>query len=268
MSIDEVITQQDEVVDRKKGSSIERVLQIIEEVAKAGIPISPADLSIILKIPKPSIHRLLQQLQDMGFLQVEGNGRVVCGPRVQRLVSHIWQNSAYKYERQLVLQKLSDEVDESVGIAVLDRLSVVYIDRVLSHWPLQIYLPEGFNVPVWASASGKLLLSQFPQQQLKRIVEHITFHQLTRNTIVDKQQFLEELKRIRKLQVSTDNEEFIPGMIACAVPIPCLDEQDRVFATVFVHAPSVRKSLNELQSYVPLMQEAALEMATIFRQLG
>lgn len=258
----------DEAMERKKGSSIERVLQIIEEVAKAERPISPSDLADILNIPKPSIHRLIQQLQDLGFLQVEGNGRVVCGRRTQQLVLHIWQNSAYKYERQLILQKLSQTIDESVGIAVLDRLSVVYIDRVLSNWPLQIHLPEGFNVPVWASASGKLLLSQFPSTQLKRMLEHISLQQLTKNTIVDRQLFLDELKRIKKAQVSTDNEEFIPGMVACAVPIPCLDDHDKVFATIFVHAPSVRKSLDELKAYVPIMQEAAVEMATIFKQLS
>ncbi|NOL48826.1 IclR family transcriptional regulator [Pelistega europaea] len=258
----------DSHTERRKGSSIERVLQIIEEVAKAERPISPSDLSDILKIPKPSIHRLLQQLQDIGFLQLEANGRVVCGHRTKKLVLHIWQNSAYKYERQLILQKLSETIGESVGIAILDGFSVVYIDRVLANWPLQIHLPEGINVPVWASASGKLLLSQLSPSQVRRMLEHCSIYPLTKNTIIDKQILLDEIKRIRKVEVSTDNEEFIPGMVACAVPIPCLDSQNRVFATVFTHAPAVRKSLDALLEYVPVMKEAAAEMSVIFRHLS
>jgi hypothetical protein len=51
------------VITREKGSSISRVMEIIEAVAKAERPLSPADLSFQLDIPKPSVHRLANQLQ-------------------------------------------------------------------------------------------------------------------------------------------------------------------------------------------------------------
>ena len=44
---------------REKGSAISRVMQIIDAVATAERPLSPADLACQLAIPKPSIHRLL-----------------------------------------------------------------------------------------------------------------------------------------------------------------------------------------------------------------
>jgi IclR family acetate operon transcriptional repressor len=51
------------VSTREKGSSISRVMEIIEAVAKAERPLSPADLSFQLDIPKPSVHRLINQLE-------------------------------------------------------------------------------------------------------------------------------------------------------------------------------------------------------------
>jgi IclR family acetate operon transcriptional repressor len=39
------------------------VMEIIEAVAKAERPLSPADLSFQLDIPKPSVHRLINQLE-------------------------------------------------------------------------------------------------------------------------------------------------------------------------------------------------------------
>ena len=48
-------------------SSITRVLKIIEAVSAAQRPLSPLDLSEILDIPKPTMHRLIQQLQEEGF---------------------------------------------------------------------------------------------------------------------------------------------------------------------------------------------------------
>ncbi|AUZ05374.2 MULTISPECIES: IclR family transcriptional regulator [Vitreoscilla] len=250
--------------EKKKGSSVERVLQLVETVAKSERPISPSDLADILDIPKPSIHRLVQQLQQTGFLQLDLQGKVICGQRTHQLAFNLWQTSHYKMERQAVLQQLASVIGETVGVAVLHELEVVYIDRVLSNWPLQIYLPEGTHVPIWASASGKLLLAQRPENQFRRIVEQLPLHALTKNTQTDPAQLFQTLQQAKALQLGLDNEEFIPGMVACAVPIPNGDKEP--FAAVFTHGPTLRKSLEQLQSFIPHMRQAATELAAIFDQ--
>ena len=55
---------------REKGSSITRVLEIIEAISRAERPMSPAELAFLLDIPKPSIHRLLQQLEAENYVQI------------------------------------------------------------------------------------------------------------------------------------------------------------------------------------------------------
>ena len=62
---------------REKGSAISRVMQIIDAVATAERPLSPADLACQLAIPKPSIHRLLNQLESDGFIQTNMRGMIV-----------------------------------------------------------------------------------------------------------------------------------------------------------------------------------------------
>jgi len=67
---------------REKGSAVSRVMQIIEAVSKAERPLSPADLAIFLHIPKPSIHRLLNQLEEDGFVQTTLRGLIIPGIRM------------------------------------------------------------------------------------------------------------------------------------------------------------------------------------------
>ena len=67
---------------REKGSAITRVMLIIEAVSKAERPLSPADLALFLDIPKPSIHRLLNQLEDDGFVQTNMRGLIIPGGRM------------------------------------------------------------------------------------------------------------------------------------------------------------------------------------------
>ena len=249
---------------KKKGSSVERVLQIVEMLAKSQRPMSVSDLAEALDIPIPSMYRLLEQLQNLGFVQLDLPGKVTCGKRTYQLAIDLWQNNHFKTERLAILQQLSAQIGETVGIAIMQDLDVVYVDRVLSDWPLQIYLPAGSHIPVWASASGKLLLAQLPTDKCERIIDKMSIHALTTNTQTDKNQLLKTIAKTRDTQIGIDNEEFIPGMVACAVLIPNGDQQ--AFATVFTHGPTVKKSLETLLSHVPLLQEAANELSVVFNQ--
>jgi len=79
--------------------------------------------------------------------------------------------------------------------------------------------------------------------------------QYTRNTIVDAETLETELQRIKTSRVGTDNEEFVDGMVACAVPIT--DSSGKLCACLFTHAPVIRKSFEELMAYTPILQSAA-----------
>ena len=52
-----------------------RLLLIMEEVAKAGIPVAPSSISDALGLPKPTVHRLLATAEEEGFLQRAVDGR-------------------------------------------------------------------------------------------------------------------------------------------------------------------------------------------------
>ena len=51
------------------------------------------------------------------------------------------------------------------------------------------------------------------------------------------------------------NEEFVNGMVAIAVPI--MDEKGKLIATVAVHAPTQRMSLEDAIRYAPRLRESA-----------
>ena len=64
---------------KKKGSSVERVLQIVEVLASSKRPMSVSDLAETLEVPVPSMYRLLDQLQGLGFVGMDLPGKVTCG---------------------------------------------------------------------------------------------------------------------------------------------------------------------------------------------
>lgn len=251
-------------VKRSKGSSINRVLEIVELVSVSERPLSPADLAFTLDIPKPSIHRLLQHLEASGFVQTDWRGLIVPGTRLMKSAIGVLTRNSLESQRLSVLQSLATEVGETCGIAIPINLEMVYTDRVQSNWPLQLYLQIGDNVPVWCTSSGKLYLSSLPKAQRKRLISNMPLQPLTNNTLVDKLQLEASLEQVAKTGVGVDNEEYIAGIIAISVPI--LSPEGHYFASLFTHAPTIRKTLTELQVFVPQLQAAAKELGQMLKE--
>ena len=238
----------------KKGSSITRVLDILEAISTAKHPPTPLDLAVELDIPKPSIHRLLQTLESQGFVKYDAYGGYVIGDRTYKLLMSSWEQEPRKMERMAILQKLSDQIGETCGIAILNNNQMLYTDRVQTNWPLQVYLPVGSMVPLWCTSSGKLFLSFLAVERQKKILELLPIRSLTKNTIVEPQLLAQDLKQIFEHQLGTDNEEFIAGMVACSVPIL---KDGAIIACLYTHAPTIRKSLQDLLDFEPLLRQAA-----------
>ena len=244
-----------------KVSSITRVLEIIEAVSYASKPLSPLELSQELDIPKPTIHRLIQNLVDEGFVTVDIGGGIIPGKRVRNLSVELWQHRQFFNERQLILHKLVDEIKETCGIAIPYHMDMIYTNRAKTSLPLQIYLPVGAKSPMWCTATGKLYLSRLSTSSRHKILQGLPLDKFTKNTITDIDDLNTELDHIAETGIGIDNEEFISEMVAISVPI--LDKKSRYLASLYLHAPTIRVSLDELLTHAPRLQQAAQDIQTL-----
>ena len=248
-----------------KVSSITRVLEIIEAVSYASKPLSPLELSQELDIPKPTIHRLIQNLVDEGFVTVDIGGGIIPGKRVRNLSVELWQQRQFFNERQIILHKLVDEIEETCGIAIPYQMDMMYTNRANTSLPLQIYLPVGAKSPMWCTATGKLYLSQLSATSRAKILQGLPLDKFTKNTITDIDTLNAELDRIAETGIGIDNEEFISEMVGVSVPV--LDKKSRYLASLYIHAPTIRVSLDELMEHVPRLQKAAHDIQALVYEL-
>lgn len=249
------------VQKREKSSAISRVLEIIESISNAERPLSPADLSLKLGIPKPSIHRLIKQLESEGYLQINMRGLLVPAERLHKISLNVIYNSRFKTLRQAILQKLTDNIGETCGIAIPNGAEMVYYDRIQTNWPLQVHLPIGSHTPLWCTASGKLYLSSIEKKRRDLIIRNLPLTQYTRNTITEASKLEKLIDETFVKDCSVDNEEFIDGMVAVSIPIR--GKNGRLAACLFTHAPVIRKSLDELLAFEPIMRDAADELSQL-----
>ena len=161
-----------------------RLFALLEAVAQKDQFFSLQSMVEETGLPKPTLHRMLQQLESAGILQRDGDGRhYSTGLRLRRLAETLLLNNTVHGARHMVLRRLVDEVGESCNITALSGSEVLYLDRVETPAPLRFYLQPGSRVPVHCSASGKLFLAQMSPSQRRRLLEQIPLERYTERTI-------------------------------------------------------------------------------------
>jgi len=239
-----------------------RLLLVVEEIAKAGTPLKPMQLSAALGLPKPTIHRLLQTAEAEGFLQRDLDGRSY-GPglRLRQIAVHTMSSERLRTGRLAILKAVAEEIGETCNLATPDREGMTYLDRVETKWPLRIQLPIGTQVPFHCTASGKMYLSTLRDSTLEAVLNSRSLEGLTEKTIITSDALRAELAETRKRGYSQDDEEFMLGMTAVAVPV--IDSTGRLIATLSVHAPGQRHSIADLIQFLPNLKDAARKLSDL-----
>ena len=213
-------------------------------------------------LPKPTLHRMLQQLESAALLQREGDGRHYgTGTRLRRLAENLLLNDSHHGARHAVLRHLVDEVGESCNITALSGSEVVYLDRVETAAPLRFYLHPGSRVPVHCSASGKSFLAQMSPAQRRRLLANAPLEKFTAKTITELERLERELRRVRKDGCALDDEEFLPGLLCIALLVP--REVGPSNLCIAIQAPVMRMGAEKARQWLPALRRAAAALSRI-----
>jgi IclR family transcriptional regulator, acetate operon repressor len=258
----EHIRETDAAVELNGETPTLRLFALLELIASKDEFVSLQGLVEETGAPKPTLHRMLQQLESAGLLFRQGDGRHYgTGTRLRRLAENLLLNSTQHGARHAVLRNLVEEVGESCNVTALSGDEVVYLDRVETPEPLRFYLRPGSRVPVHCSASGKMILAQMSPSQRRKLLAHAPLKQYTPKTVTDLDQLEEELKRSRRDGYALDDEEFLPGLICVAVLVPTSTGRSNM--CVAVQAPVMRLSTDKALQLLPALQRAATAIGRI-----
>src|ERR687891_353831 len=193
-----------------------RAVSVLEALVAAERPSALAELTGMVRLPKPTLYRMLGMLESAGLVIREpGARRYAPGPRLAALGRNVMLNGSIRAARRAVLARLVEDIGETCNFTMLDGAEVIYVDRVESAWPLRMTLAAGTRVPLHCTASGELGLARY-----------------TPTTITERAPLAAELARIRANRYATDNEEYHAGLVCVAVPV--VDAKKRACAALAV----------------------------------
>lgn len=239
-----------------------RLFALLEAVAQKSQPFTLQTMVEETGLPKPTMHRMLAQLEGAGILQRDGNGRHYgTGQRLMRLAENVLLNNTTHGARHAVLTQLVRELGESCNITAFSGSEVLYLDRVETPAPLRFYLHPGSRVPAHCSATGKLFLSQMSPAQRRRLLANVPLEAFTGNTLTTFEALDQELDQVRAQGYAFDNEEFLPGLLCLGVLVPAPHGNSNM--GLAVQAPIMRFSKEKALSFLPKLQAAVAAIARI-----
>jgi hypothetical protein len=257
-----VILPKSDLVEINGDTPTLRLFALLEVIASKDQYFSLQSLVDETDLPKPTLHRMLQQLESAHLLERSADGRHYgTGVRLRRLAENLLLNDTAHGARHAVLRNLVAEVGESCNLTALSGSEVIYLDRVETPAPLRFYLHPGSRVPVHCSASGKVFLSQMAPGQRQRLLGHAPLEAFTPKTLTDLGALESEVRNVRRQGFALDNEEFLPGLLCVAVAVP--SAAGRANLCVAVQAPLMRLTADKALGLLPALQRAAAALSLI-----
>lgn len=242
-----------------------RLMELLELLTRHAQPLALPEVIALTGWPKPTVHRMLAQLEQGGWLVREPDGRrYAMASRLLRLSEAALSNSAVQGVRHAVLRQLVNEIGESCNLTAMSGAEVVYLDRVESAFPLRLELRPGTRVPAHCSASGKLFLAWMAARQRRTLLDGLALTRYTAHTLTERKALEAELDTIRREGHAVDAEEFVEGLVCVAVPV-FAPGQRAVRCALALQAPAARMTLAQARLQLPRLQAAAQALA---RTLG
>ena len=246
--------------------ALARGLAVLSSFSPAKPEWGVTELSASLGIYKSRVHRILDTLAVEGFVERDAlTLKYRLGWKVQNLSAAASTHSdsmLLAIARPYLLQ-LREQTKGAIHIRAIRDGANVIIDALESPLPLRLVRPIGERSPIHFGASGKAILAFAPDS-----VRDLAFgagldERFTGRTVVGRDAFLRELKKVRRVGFAFTDEEAIEGVRSVAAPV--LSRDGYAAAAITSALPAAKLHDRSVAAHGRAVAECA---ALISRRLG
>lgn len=216
----EMVKRKNEGGGRYQVPALARGMRMLEELAARPQGATVAEIAGTMKLPKPSVFRMLLTLLDCGYLVRD---KETLSYRLSRKMLSIGYSAidgrGLLEKSQDSLKALRDEVGEATMLAVLSGYEGVVLEQLPGLRPVMVMVKVGHRFPLHTAAPGKAMVAFLPNAERAQILDSIEYKKFTERTIVSRQAMECELAEIRERGVAYDRGEELPDIRCVAAPV-------------------------------------------------
>ncbi|MEW2570615.1 IclR family transcriptional regulator [Streptomyces sp. NPDC047070] len=238
--------------------TVARAIDIIGFVSRT--PRSLTEIAERVGVHKSTALRLLQTLEEAGFVRKDASGRYAMGFQLIAYGQLALDQVEARSLAHPILQELADSHGHTVHLGELVGDRIVYIDKIDGEGSVAMGSRIGLQAQTHTAGVAKVITAfQDPQTQ-DRILETATFERYTDTTHTSREALVEDLRRSRSRGWAEDDGEH-EGYINC-VAVPVFDARGKATHGISVTALSAVAPLAELRTHLDEFRSAAQQIST------
>jgi DNA-binding IclR family transcriptional regulator len=235
-------------------ATVRNALHLLQQFTYDDPVLGVSELARRLGLGKSTVHRLLTTMAGEGFVQRTPDGRYRLGLRLYELGQLVVNSLGLREVAHPILENLRNETRETVHLAVLEGVDVVYVERFASPSTLRLFGRLGRRMPTHSTSSGKCLLA-FSTPDMVEAVVAAGLSGLAPRTITSRNVLQRALEQVRRDGYACSSDESEPGVASVGAPV--FGHDGSVIAAVSVAGPCSRLTQESIPRYARLVRRAA-----------
>jgi DNA-binding IclR family transcriptional regulator len=234
---------------RERLSSVSTAMRLLKAFSEDEVAIGISALAKRLGVAKSTAHRLAVTLVAEGLLEQEpDSGKYRLGVALFRLGALVRRRMEVSNEARPYLYALRETINESVHLAILDGVEIMYVYHLECTHAIRSRSDLGMRKLAHATAEGQAILAFQPPEVIERIIAG-GLRGYTPKTVTSADRFLKALAAVRQRGCAIEDEESEIGMACVAAPIR--DDTGAVVAALGIAGPVTRLSKKTVAGVVP-----------------
>lgn len=200
--------------------AVTRAAAVLEVLARSPQPLGPTDIARRLGLAKSSVANLCAALEAAGMVRRE-NGGWSLGYKVVELGQAFLAGTDVITEFRRHAATLPAAAQETLLLAVLDDLDVIYLARHDGSQPIRLASDIGRRLPAVVTGLGKAMLAHLPPHELDARLTRITeLPRLTARSHPTLASLRADLERTRERGYAIDDQQNTDGVVCYGVALP------------------------------------------------
>jgi DNA-binding IclR family transcriptional regulator len=218
---------------------IDRMVSLLDAIARQGNHASLKVLSAESGLHPSTAFRILSSLTGNELVERDSSGHYRLGIRLLQLSSHVHKRIDLRNEARAIMERLRDQIGETVNLTVRQGDEVVYIERATSSQMMRVEQVVGARAPLHVTAVGKLMLADLGKEFCREYAKRTGLPAYTPGTITGINALIRETDASLKRGYALDNEEAEEGVGCIGVLIR--DGTGAVVGGLSISAPIERR---------------------------
>ncbi len=236
--------------------AVDHAIDVLQALGGTGRAMGVSELARQTGLSKATVHHLLATLETRRFVMRDPNlPQYRLSWALYELGSNVARDIDLSRVARPYLDRLAVQTGESVLLGILDEDSVLYLDRGEAPTGLQMRANAGRRGPLFATASGKVLLAFCNDPQVLDRLLASPLPKLTKSSITDPATLRRELAQVRLQSYATCWQEREIGL--CSLAVPLRDYTGTVVGSLAVAGPASRLTTRTVQAHLVPLQAAA-----------